>query len=130
MSSDSIANPVGQGEPRASWLTRSTRRIEHATEVLLQRRRPAWPLAVMRIVYGSVLLIWTLTLALDADDLLGSDALVPNQFATQGRWRYFELDSTTAVWVTLAALVIGSIAIMAGWRPTEWLLLAFVLLVH
>ena len=129
MSSDSIANPVGQGEPRASWLTRSTRRIEHATEVLLQRRRPAWPLAVMRIVYGSVLLIWTLTLALDADDLLGSDALVPNQFATQGRWRYFELDSTTAVWVALAALVIGSIAIMAGWRPTEWLLLAFVLLV-
>jgi hypothetical protein len=105
------------------------RAIHAGIDRLLERRRPAWPLALIRIMYGFVLLGWTVTLALDAHDLLGSDALVPSSFATQGRWRWFDLDSTGAIWVALIALGLAAIAIIVGWRPTLWFLLAFVLLV-
>lgn len=110
-------------------IDRATAAIERGTDVLLQRRRPAWPLAIMRIMYGFVLLGWTLTMAVDVDDLLGSDALVPSEFATSGSWRYFALESTGAVWIALLVLVVAAIAIIAGWRPTEWLVLTFILLV-
>ncbi len=110
-------------------LQRASATFERGTEVLLQRRRPAWPLAIMRIMYGFVLLAWTLTMALDVDDLLGSDALVPSRFATQGRWRYFDLETTGAVWIALIVLVAAAIAIIVGWRPTEWFILTFLVLV-
>jgi hypothetical protein len=99
------------------------------TGILLRRRRPAWPLVIMRIMYGFVLLAWTLTMALDVDGLLGSDALVPSRFATQGRWRYFDLETTGAVWIALIVLVAAAIAIIVGWRPTEWFILTFLVLV-
>ena len=105
------------------------RAIHAGIDRLLERRRPAWPLAIIRIMYGFVLLGWTVTLSLDAKDLLGSDALVPSRFATQGRWRWFDLDSAGAIWVALIALGLAAIAIIVGWRPTLWFLLAFVLLV-
>lgn len=103
--------------------------IERGTEALLQRRRPAWPLAIMRIMYGFVLLAWTVTLMPDVDDLLGSDALVSSRFATQGRWRYFDLDTTGAIWIALVVLIVASVAIIVGWRPTEWFILTFLVLV-
>ncbi len=105
------------------------RAIHTGIDRLLERRRPAWPLAMIRIMYGIILLGWTVTLSFDAQDLLGSDALVPSRFATQGRWRWFDLDSTGAVWVALIMLGLAAIAIIVGWRPTLWFLLAFVLLV-
>ncbi len=111
------------------WAARATAAIERATDVLLQRRRPAWPLAIMRIIFGLVLFAWTATMAFDVDDLLGSDALVPSRFATQGRWRYFDLDTTTSIWIALAVLLLASVALVVGWRPTEWFLLTFVVLV-
>ncbi len=110
-------------------LLRSSAAIERGTDRLLQRRRPAWPLAVIRVMYGVILLGWTITMSFDAEDLLGSDALTPSRFATQGRWRWFDLDSTGAIWVALAALALAAVAIIVGWRPTLWFLLAFILLV-
>lgn len=100
-----------------------------AMDVLLHRRRPAWPLAVMRISFGLIVLAWTVSLAFDASDLLGSDAIVPVQFATEGRWNWFALESTGAVWVALVVLMVAAISIVVGWRPTEWLLLTFLVLV-
>lgn len=104
-------------------------KIEYATERLLTRRRSAWPLAMMRILFGFVLLAWTATMAVDAEELLGSDAIIPIRFATQGRWNWFNLETTGAVWVALGALVVCSIAIILGWRSTRWLVFAFLLLV-
>jgi hypothetical protein len=103
--------------------------IERGTERLLTHRRPAWPLAFMRILFGIVLFGWTATMAFDAKELLGSDAIIPIRFATQGRWNWFGLETTGAVWVALAALAFASIAIIVGWRPTRWLVLSFLLLV-
>lgn len=103
--------------------------ITDGVETLVAKRRPAWPLAIMRILFGVTLLAWTGSMAADAEDLLGTNAIVPARFATQNRWNWFDLDSTGAVWVALAALAFASIAIIVGWRPTGWLLLSFILLV-
>ena len=113
----------------AAVAERSRAAIERGTDRLLERRRPAWPLASIRIMYGVVLLGWTVTMSFDAMDLLGSDALVPSRFATQGRWRWFELDSTAASWAAMILLGLAAIAIIVGWRPTLWFLMAFILLV-
>lgn len=103
--------------------------LARATEVLLHRRRPAWPLAVMRISFGLIVLAWTVSLVFDARDLLGSDAIVPIQFATEDRWKWFDLETSGAVWVALVVLMVAAISIVVGWRPTEWLLLTFLVLV-
>ncbi len=125
-----MADPdTGGADTARDVLHRTSAALERGIDVLLQRRRPAWPLAIMRIIYGFVLLGWTLTMAMDVDDLLGSDALVPSEFATQGRWRYFDLDTTNAIWIALIVLVVAAIAIVVGWRPTEWFILTFLVLV-
>ncbi len=90
--------------------------------------RTAWPLAIARVVIGVVLLLWALTMAFDVSALLGDDALVSSEFAS-GRDRYLPLDSTLAISVALGALVLASVAIIVGWRPSFWLVVAFVLLV-
>lgn len=111
------------------WIRRASGAIEQGTELLLQRRRPAWTIAIVRILFGLTLLGWTVTMAVDTNDLLGADAVVPPSFASQDGWRWFDLDSTGAAWTAIVVLLVASIAITVGWRPTVWLLLSFVLLV-
>jgi hypothetical protein len=90
--------------------------------------RTAWPLAIARVVIGVTILLWALTMALDVTALLGDDALVGLEF-TGDLNRYLPLDSTFAISVALVALVLASVAIILGWRPSFWLVVAFVLLV-
>lgn len=104
-------------------------RFDAATQALFVRRRPAWPIAIIRILFGLVVFGWTATMALDVDGLLGASALVPGEFAAQGVWNWFALESTGAVWVAILALLVASVAITVGWRPTEWLVLTFLVLV-
>ena len=110
-------------------LERTRAQFAPAIHALFQRERPAWPIAIMRILFGLVVFGWTATMALDVDGLLDSDALVPVEFASEGVWNWFALESTGAVWVAIAALLIASVAIAVGWQPTEWLVLTFVILV-
>jgi len=114
---------------KAPLLERTRSQFDAAAHALFLRERPAWPVAIMRILFGLVVFGWTATMALDVGGLLGSDALVPIDFASQGVWNWFALESTGAVWVAIGALLIASVAITLGWRPTEWLVLTFVLLV-
>lgn len=88
----------------------------------------AWPLAFARIALGLAILGWTVSLMFDASTFLADDGLLPPEFAGD-RFRWFELDSTAAVWVALVALVVCAIAITIGLRPTIFLVAAFVLLV-
>jgi len=115
--------------PTAALFERARSQYDAAAHALFLRERPAWPLAIMRILFGLVLFGWTATMALDVDGLLGSNALVPIEFASQGVWNWFGLESTRAVWAAIGALLIASVAITVGWRPTGWLVLTFVLLV-
>jgi hypothetical protein len=115
--------------PAPPRLERTRSPFKPAIHTLFQRKRPAWPIAIMRILFGLVVFGWTATMAVDVGSLLGSDALVPIEFASQGGWNWFALESTGAVWVAIGVLLIASVAITLGWRPTEWLVLTFVLLV-
>lgn len=91
-------------------------------------RRSAWPLAVARIIIGLAILGWAFTMLFDIGPLLGSDALVGPEFASDLN-RYLPLDSTATVSIALALLMVAAVSIIVGWRPTIWLLVAFVLLV-
>lgn len=103
--------------------------FDRAVDVLVARPRTAWTIAVVRILFGLVLLGWTITLMLDASTWLADDGLVPPEFASTEGWRWFDLDSTGAAWVAVVALALAAVAITVGWRPTPWLILAFLLLV-
>ncbi|MEP1124546.1 MAG: HTTM domain-containing protein [Ilumatobacter sp.] len=95
---------------------------------LFVAERSAWPLAIARVVIGVAILLWTLTMMLDLRALLGDDALVGVEFADDLD-RFLPLDSTLTVGVALLALITAGIAIIVGWRPSLWLVVAFVLLV-
>lgn len=90
--------------------------------------RPAWPLALARIVIGVTILLWASSMMFDVTALLGEDALLPTDLASD-RFRWITLDTAVEIRLALGALIVASVAIIAGWRPTVWLLLAFVLLV-
>ena len=115
--------------PTAALLERTRSQFDAAAHALLLRKRPAWPLAIIRILFGLVVFGWTATMAVDVASLLGSDALVPLEFASQDGWNWFTLESTGAAWVAIGVLLIASVAITLGWRPTAWLAVTFVLLV-
>ncbi len=103
----------------------SVREVGHR---LFVAPRTAWPLAIARVVIGLAILLWALTMAVDVTALLGDDALVGLDFA-DGLNRYVPLDSTLAISAALVGLVLASGAIIVGWRPSFWLVVAFVLLV-
>ena len=90
--------------------------------------RTAWPLAIARVLTGLAILLWTTTMALDVGPLLGNDGLVGVEFA-DGLDRYLPLDTTFTVSLALVALGLVAIAIIVGWRPSFWFVVAFVLLV-
>ena len=64
----------------------------------------------------------------DVPALLGENALLPPELASD-RFRWITLDTSTEIRLGLAGLVLASLAIVVGWKPTIWLLVAFVLLV-
>ena len=112
--------------------TTSTARSTDRLRALLHRAfvapRPAWPLAIARVLLGVAILGWAVTMTVDVSTFLSDDGLVPTANAHTG-WRWIPLDSPSSARLALAALVGASIAIIIGWRPTVWLVVAFALLV-
>jgi len=88
----------------------------------------AWPLAIGRIILGLTIFGWSVTMMFDVDDLLGPNAVVPPEGASE-YFRWLPIESTWAIWCALLALAVSSVAITIGFRPTACLLLSFVLLV-
>jgi len=73
-------------------------------------------------------LLWAATMALDVNALLGENAVVGPEFTSNFN-RYLPLDSALTINLALAALAAASVAIIVGWRPSLWFVVAFVLLV-
>lgn len=96
---------------------------------LLFDRRPAWTIAMVRVLYGSMLLAWTVSSLVDAGTWFASDGPVPPRFATTGGWTIADLDTTGTAVVALVVLLLAGVAIVVGWHPTPWLVLSFLLLV-
>ncbi len=105
----------------------SLRSADRARRVFLAER-PAWPLAIARILIGIAILGWSITMFFEVDAFLDVDSLNRPEFANTA-WRWFTLDTGREVRLALGALVAAALAIVAGWRPTVWLVVAFVLLV-
>lgn len=103
-------------------------RLRRAFDVVAIEPVSAWPLAIGRVILGLTVLAWTLTMMADASDLLGPDAIVPPEAASEF-WSWFALESTAAVWAALTVLAVAAVAVTIGFRPTPFLILAFVLLV-
>lgn len=112
----------------SSVFERSRRALGEAGRHLFLDERTAWPLAFARIVIGVAIFGWAATMLFDVSALLGSNALVAPEFASDLN-RYLPLDSTASIVVALIVLLVASVAITVGWRPTIWLVVAFVLLV-
>jgi len=102
--------------------------LDSAVRRLFTERRPAWPLAIARIIIGVTILFWSVTMLLDVSALLGENALLPPELASD-RFRWITLDTSTEIRMALVGLILASLAIIVGWKPTIWLLVAFVLLV-
>lgn len=102
--------------------------LDTAVRRLVTERRPAWPLAIARIIIGLTIFFWSVTMLLDVSALLGENALLPPELASD-RFRWITLDTSTEIQLGLIGLILASIAIVVGWKPTIWLLVAFVLLV-
>lgn len=107
----------------------TTPSLARGLDVLLWRPRPAWALALVRILFGLVLLAWTASMMLDASTFLADDGAVGPQFAATEGWRWFDLDTTTTAWIALVVLALAAVAITVGLFPGAGLLAAFVLLV-
>jgi hypothetical protein len=90
--------------------------------------RPAWPLAIARIVIGIGVLGWAISMWFEVQAFLSKDGLIPPDIAGSS-WSWLPLESAASVRLPLIALIGAAVAIIAGWRPTIWLLVAFVLLV-
>jgi hypothetical protein len=90
--------------------------------------RPAWPLAIARIVIGIGVLGWAISMWFEVQAFLSKDGLIPPDIAGSS-WSWLPLESAASVRLALIALIGAAVAIIAGWRPTIWLLVAFVLLV-
>ncbi len=95
---------------------------------LFVAQRPAWPLAIARVLIGIGILGWSISMWFDVSTLLGTDGLLGTDTASS-LWRWIPLDSDVLVRLALAVLAASSVAIITGWRPTIWLLVAFVLMV-
>ena len=103
-------------------------RFDAAEYRLFRNPRPAWPLAIARIVIGVAIFGWATTMLFDVTSLLGEDAVLPTDLASE-RIRWITLDTATEIRFALAALIVASLAIIGGWRPTVWLVIAFALMV-
>lgn len=106
----------------------SQRALGDAGRRLFLQQRSAWPLAMARIIIGLAIFGWAFTMLFDVGALLGTNALVGPEFASDLN-RYIGLDSTASISIALVVLLVAAVAITVGWRPTIWLLVAFVLLV-
>ncbi len=102
--------------------------VDAAARRLFIARRSAWPLAIARIIIGLAIFLWSITMLFDVPALLGENAVLPPELASD-RFRWITLDTSTEIRLGLVGLTLASLAIIVGWKPTIWLLAAFVLLV-
>ena len=121
----SVIAPIASDASRGASQHASIRRLGRR---LFTDRRPAWPLAIARLILGVAILGWAVSMSFDADALLGSDAILPADQVRE-RFRRLVLDTDLSVHVGLVLLVVAAIAVIVGWRPSIALVVAFVLLV-
>ena len=88
---------------------------------------PTSTVALFRVAYGFVAFVWTLTLVPDSLDLFGRHGVVAERDLPAGQWGL--LNAFPQDWmlgVVLAVLLVGSLAVMVGFRAQVASIFVFV----
>jgi hypothetical protein len=105
-------------------------RLRSVADRVLWAPRPAWTAALVRILLGLVLLAWALTLLGDLDAFFSPDGLSPVAARDRFGWSGFFVPDTLSEARTAVLVLAGAaVAILVGWRPRLWALVAFGLMV-
>ena len=87
-------------------------------------------IAVFRIAYGVIVLLWATALSFDASTFFSPSGVLPSQSSPGLRWGLFAwLHSSTAVTVLLVALFASAVCVIAGYHSRLATAATFVLLV-
>ncbi|KUI27390.1 hypothetical protein AU196_07875 [Mycobacterium sp. IS-1742] len=90
----------------------------------------AYPLGLIRIAFGLLMIVWTVTLYPELYDRFGPDGVVPRPPTADFTWSVFRLfPSDAAVFAGWALLLLASIALTLGWRSRLAAILVFVMVV-
>ncbi|MEM9745131.1 MAG: HTTM domain-containing protein [Actinomycetota bacterium] len=125
--SDVVTDAIESSTVAASTATAGRLdRLRHGLHRLLFRPVSAFPLAIVRIGVGFALVLWTTSMAFDVGDLLDDDAIVGPEFATAAFG--IELTGDVAIRLALVGLALAGLAVLLGFRPALFAVIAFVLL--
>lgn len=92
------------------------------------RPEPAYPLGLIRIAFGVLVVAWGISLP-DLHQLFGTDGVAPRQPENPYAWGLFELwTSDQALLIGRIALVVAGIAMAVGWHCRLAALIVFVLI--
>lgn len=89
-----------------------------------------YTLGLVRIAFGVLVVVWTISLLPDLAHLFSADSVVPQQIVEPYQWGLFGLwTSNSALAVGWAVLLISALALAAGWHSRLAAALVFVLIV-
>jgi len=93
------------------------------------RPEPAYPLGLVRIAFGVLVVAWGIALLPDLPEFFGTDGVAPRQPENPYAWGLFEFwTSDQALLIGCVALVLAGIAMTVGWHSRLAALLVFVLI--
>jgi hypothetical protein len=92
--------------------------------------QPVYTLGLIRIVFGALMVAWTVSLLPDLDDLFGEHGVTPRQPSFAFQWGVFDVwTSDRALLIGWAVLLVSAIALAVGWHSRIAALAVFVLVV-
>ena len=88
-----------------------------------------YPLGLVRMAFGVLAVLWTISLLPVLNDLLGPNGVVPTQPQMPYMWGIFEVwASSPALLLGWAVLLVASIALTVGWHSRLAAVLVFILI--
>lgn len=89
----------------------------------------AYPLGLVRIAFGALVIVWTLWLLPIRGALLGPDGVVPEQPSIANTWGLFAVWNTDeAILIGIVVLLVAAIALIVGWHSRIAAVVVFVLI--
>jgi Vitamin K-dependent gamma-carboxylase len=118
-------------------MTESTRAVRVQPTAIVDRWRifwfrpePAYPLGLIRIAFGAIVVAWTVSLLPDLYDLFGGHGVAPHQPAVADQWGVFKtFTSDQALFIGWVVLLVCAVALTVGWHSRLAALAVFVLIV-
>ncbi|MDT5059528.1 MAG: hypothetical protein QOF66_7894 [Mycobacterium sp.] len=90
---------------------------------------PVYTLGLVRMAFGALAVLWTLSLFPDLHELFGVNGPVPQQPTLDYRWGIFQVwTGDTAISIGWVVLLLSAIAVAVGWHSRLAAILVFVLL--